>query len=67
MASWGGHVFRDHDVWWIWGPWAAVITGGLCGGFVYDYLIFTGEEEYSAEIAVPKGENPGFREGGAKN
>lgn len=31
-------------------------------------LIFTGEgEEYSAEIAVTKGENPGFREGGAKN
>lgn len=44
MAGWGGHMFRDHDVWWIWGPWAAVITGGLCGGFVYDSLIFTGGE-----------------------
>ncbi|EYE96335.1 putative aquaglyceroporin [Aspergillus ruber CBS 135680] len=44
MAGWGGHVFRDHDVWWIWGPWAAVITGGLCGGFAYDSLIFTGGE-----------------------
>lgn len=44
MAGWGGHVFRDHDAWWIWGPWAAVITGGLCGGFVYDSLIFTGGE-----------------------
>lgn len=44
MAGWGGHVFWDHDVWWIWGPWVAVITGGLCGGFVYDFLIFTGGE-----------------------
>lgn len=26
------------------GSWAAVITGGLCGGFIYDSLIFTGGE-----------------------
>ncbi|OQD70660.1 hypothetical protein PENDEC_c022G05386 [Penicillium decumbens] len=44
IAGWGGHMFRDHDVWWIWGPWAAVISGGVCGGFVYDSLIFTGGE-----------------------
>lgn len=44
MAGWGSHVFRDQDVWWIWGPWAAVITGGLSGGFFYDTLIFTGGE-----------------------
>ncbi|GAQ10040.1 uncharacterized membrane protein YFL054C [Aspergillus lentulus] len=44
MAGWGGQVFREKNAWWIWGPWAADITGGLCGTFLYDLAIFTGAE-----------------------
>ncbi|GIC94619.1 putative aquaglyceroporin [Aspergillus udagawae] len=44
MAGWGGEVFREKHGWWIWGPWAADITGGLCGTFIYDLAIFTGGE-----------------------
>ncbi|EAW09088.1 putative aquaglyceroporin [Aspergillus clavatus NRRL 1] len=44
MAGWGGHLFREQHAWWIWGPWAADIAGGLCGGFLYDLVIFTGGE-----------------------
>ncbi|KAH1605654.1 hypothetical protein KXW91_008115 [Aspergillus fumigatus] len=44
MAGWEGEVFREKHVWWIWGPWAADITGGLFGTFIYDLAIFTGAE-----------------------
>ncbi|KAH1668493.1 hypothetical protein KXV74_006659 [Aspergillus fumigatus] len=44
MAGWGGEVFREKHVWWIWGPWAADITGGLFGTFIYDLAIFTKAE-----------------------
>ncbi|KAK9575123.1 hypothetical protein V6Z92_009978 [Aspergillus fumigatus] len=44
MAGWGGEVFREKHVWWIWGPWAADITGGLFGTFIYDLAIFTEAE-----------------------
>ncbi|RHZ56790.1 hypothetical protein CDV55_102218 [Aspergillus turcosus] len=44
MAGWGGQLFRENHAWWIWGPWAADITGGLCGTFIYDLAIFTGSE-----------------------
>ncbi|PGG97072.1 hypothetical protein AJ79_09345 [Helicocarpus griseus UAMH5409] len=44
MAGWGGQLFRENNAWWIWGPWCADILGGLFGGFVYDFLIFTGGE-----------------------
>ncbi|KAF4222200.1 hypothetical protein CNMCM5878_006795 [Aspergillus fumigatiaffinis] len=44
MAGWGGQVFKEKHAWWIWGPWAADITGGLCGTFTYDLAIFTGAE-----------------------
>ncbi|KAI9369678.1 aquaporin-like protein [Aspergillus egyptiacus] len=44
MAGWGGQVFTQGNAWWIWGPWAADISGGLFGAFLYDLTIFTGGE-----------------------
>ncbi|KAL4782619.1 aquaporin-like protein [Aspergillus varians] len=44
MAGWGGHMFGEGHVWWVWGPWVADIVGGLFGGFLYDLIIFTGGE-----------------------
>ncbi|PWY86766.1 putative aquaglyceroporin [Aspergillus heteromorphus CBS 117.55] len=44
MAGWGGHLFKEYHAWWVWGPWVADISGGLCGAFIYDLTIFTGGE-----------------------
>lgn len=44
MAGWGGHLFREHHAWWVWGPWMAGIFGMLFGAFIYDLVIFTGGE-----------------------
>ncbi|KAL4973537.1 aquaporin-like protein [Aspergillus desertorum] len=44
MAGWGGHMFTEYHIWWLWGPWVADIFGGLFGGFLYDLVIFTGGE-----------------------
>ncbi|RDW58533.1 putative aquaglyceroporin [Aspergillus mulundensis] len=44
MAGWGGTLFSEYHVWWIWGPWVADIAGGLFGGLMYDLIIFTGGE-----------------------
>ncbi|KAL4805394.1 aquaporin-like protein [Aspergillus unguis] len=44
MAGWGGDLFTEYHAWWIWGPWIADISGGLFGGFMYDFIIFTGGE-----------------------
>ncbi|RAL08286.1 putative aquaglyceroporin [Aspergillus homomorphus CBS 101889] len=44
MAGWGGQVFMEKNVWWVWGPWIADIFGGLFGAMVYDLAIFTGGE-----------------------
>lgn len=44
MAGYGGKLFTQQHVWWIWGPWAATIAGALFGAFMYDLLIFTGGE-----------------------
>ncbi|KAL4930296.1 MIP/aquaporin family protein [Aspergillus undulatus] len=44
MAGWGGNLFKEYYAWWIWGPWAADISGMLFGGFLYDAIIFTGGE-----------------------
>ncbi|KAL4907046.1 aquaporin-like protein [Aspergillus multicolor] len=44
MAGWGGQLFSEYHVWWIWGPWVADIFGGLFGGLMYDLIIFTGGE-----------------------
>ncbi|OJJ99114.1 hypothetical protein ASPACDRAFT_60930 [Aspergillus aculeatus ATCC 16872] len=44
MAGWGGQVFTENNVWWVWGPWVADIFGGLFGAMVYDLAIFTGGE-----------------------
>lgn len=44
MAGYGGKVFTQHHAWWVWGPWAADIAGGLFGAIFYDAMIFTGGE-----------------------
>ncbi|KAL4816225.1 aquaporin-like protein [Aspergillus spinulosporus] len=44
MAGWGGQMFTEYHIWWLWGPWVADILGGLFGGFMYDLIIFTGGE-----------------------
>ena len=38
LAGWGGEVFRAGHGWW-WVPLVAPCTGGVLGGFVYDFLV----------------------------
>lgn len=33
-----------HSMWWLYGPWAATLTGSLVGCSIYDGLIFVGSE-----------------------
>jgi aquaglyceroporin related protein len=42
--GYGGSVFSDYDFWWLYGPWAATITGAILGAFLYDAAIFVGGE-----------------------
>lgn len=37
-------IFSAYHNWWIWGGWIAPISGGLCGGAVYDVCVFKGGE-----------------------
>jgi aquaglyceroporin related protein len=37
-------IFGAFHNWWIWGAWGATISGGLCGGFLYDLCVFKGGE-----------------------
>ncbi|TVY85020.1 putative membrane protein [Lachnellula suecica] len=52
IVGYGGRVFTDSNVWWIYGAWGATISGGLVGGFVYDAAIFVGGE---SPINYPRG------------
>jgi aquaglyceroporin related protein, other eukaryote len=40
--GYGGQVFRNG--YWIYGPWAATISGAIFGAFLYDAAIFVGGE-----------------------
>ena len=42
--GYGGSVFYDYDLWWLYGPFAATITGAIFGAFLYDAAIFVGGE-----------------------
>ena len=52
MAGFGTHVFTLSNYWFIWGPWASTIMGGLMGATIYDALIFVGAE---SPINYPRG------------
>jgi aquaglyceroporin related protein len=41
-VGYGGDVFRNG--YWVYGPWAATITGAIFGAFLYDAAIFVGGE-----------------------
>jgi aquaglyceroporin related protein len=41
-VGYGGELFRNG--WWVYGPWAATITGAIFGGALYDIAIFVGGE-----------------------
>ncbi|KAM3071793.1 hypothetical protein ACMFMG_009651 [Clarireedia jacksonii] len=43
-VGYGGHVFTVAHAWWIYGAWAATVSGALAGGFFYDVVIFVGAE-----------------------
>ncbi|KKK14379.1 hypothetical protein P175DRAFT_0515691 [Aspergillus ochraceoroseus IBT 24754] len=40
--GYGGELFRNP--YWFYGPWAGTVSGAFVGGFLYDFLIFTGGE-----------------------
>jgi aquaglyceroporin related protein, other eukaryote len=42
--GYGGSVFYDYDFWWLYGPFAATVTGAIFGAFLYDAAIFVGGE-----------------------
>lgn len=44
MAGYGREVWTDGDWWWIWGPWAADVTGIMLGALCYDVFVFVGGE-----------------------
>lgn len=37
-------VFTSNDCWWLWGPWAATISGAMTGALVYDLPMYRGED-----------------------
>lgn len=41
-VGYGGELFRNG--WWVYGPWAATISGACFGAFAYDVAIFVGGE-----------------------
>ncbi|ETW81616.1 aquaporin [Heterobasidion irregulare TC 32-1] len=44
MVGYGREVFNFRDQYWLWCPILGPIAGGLVGAFVYDALIFLGDE-----------------------
>ncbi|KAI0042138.1 aquaporin [Auriscalpium vulgare] len=46
MVGYGRQVFNFRDQYWIWTPILGSLSGGLVACFVYDVLIFTGDESY---------------------
>jgi aquaglyceroporin related protein len=42
VVGYGNDVFRNG--YWVYGPWAATISGAVFGGFLYDAAIFVGGE-----------------------
>lgn len=51
-VGYGGNVFKARDMWWIWGPWGATISGAFFGGLLYDGAVFVGGE---SPINYPRG------------
>lgn len=43
-VGYGSSVFSDYGYWWLYGPWAATITGANFGAFLYDTAVFVGTE-----------------------
>ncbi|PQE05946.1 MIP transporter protein [Rutstroemia sp. NJR-2017a BBW] len=43
-VGYGGQVFTVAHAWWIYGAWAATVSGALVGAFFYDVVIFVGGE-----------------------
>ena len=43
-VGYGKEVFTADNGWWIWGSWAATISGALTGGLIYDSFVFVGSE-----------------------
>lgn len=44
MVGYGKEVFNFRNQYWLWCPVIAPVLGGLFGAFVYDALIFSGDE-----------------------
>ncbi|KAG2421320.1 hypothetical protein HFD88_005294 [Aspergillus terreus] len=42
VLGYGSDLFRNP--YWLYGPWAAAISGAFTGAFLYDFMIFTGGE-----------------------
>jgi aquaglyceroporin related protein len=40
----GREVFNYRSQYWLWCVWCGTLSGGIIGAFVYDALIFTGDE-----------------------
>ncbi|KAL6237923.1 aquaporin-like protein [Aspergillus navahoensis] len=45
MAGWGGQMFTEYHIWWLWGPWVADILGGLFGGFILRAHVGVGQQK----------------------
>ncbi|PQE31792.1 mip transporter protein [Rutstroemia sp. NJR-2017a WRK4] len=43
-VGYGRQVFTVAHAWWIYGAWAATVSGALVGAFFYDVVIFVGGE-----------------------
>ncbi|KAH9823092.1 putative aquaglyceroporin [Melampsora americana] len=44
IFGYGSSVWTDGNYYWFWTPWLATCSGAVFGGFLYDFLLYDGED-----------------------